>query len=71
MLAPPSGVSQQPLQPLPEPTQGGGQPLPATVNNNPSEDGMYAYYDIIFQKLLCCHSQKICYCTNVPNSYVA
>ena len=56
MLAPPSGVSLQPLQPLPEATQGLDQPLPAIVNNNPSEDGMYAYYDVIFQKMLCCHN---------------
>ena len=56
VLALPSGVSQRPLQQLPEATQRLDQPLPAVVNNNPSEDGMYAYYDVIFQKLLCCHN---------------
>ena len=56
VFAPPSGVSQRPLQPLPETTRGGDEPLPAVVNNNTSKDGMYVYYDVIFQKLLCCHN---------------
>ena len=41
MLAPTSGASQQPLQPAPEPTQGGDQSLPTVVHRNPSEHGMY------------------------------
>ena len=37
VFEPLSVVSQQPLQPM----QGLDQPLPAVVNNNPSEDGLY------------------------------
>ena len=38
-LEPPSGVSQQPIQPM----QGLDQPLPAVVSSNPSEDSMYMF----------------------------
>ena len=52
MLAPqPSGVSQQPLQPPPQPTQGGDQPLPPAVNIDPSEHGVYADWDDMFFSL--------------------